>query len=51
MVLYVVSGVSGVPPEETFRGIAPFALTDIVTAAILFISPGIILWLPNLVGE
>jgi len=48
--VYVVSGVGGVSPEETFRGIAPFAVMDIITAAILFIFPGIILWLPNLVG-
>lgn len=48
--VYVVSGVGNVTPEETFRGIAPFAAMDLVTAAILFSFPGIILFLPNLVG-
>lgn len=45
---YVVSGVSGVSPERTFRGITPFALIDIVTVGILFAFPGIVLWLPEL---
>lgn len=47
---YVVSGVSGIPPETTFRGIAPFAAMDVLTAALLFVFPAVILWLPNLVG-
>lgn len=48
--VYVVAGVGNITPEATFRGIAPFALMDIATAAVLFMFPGIILWLPNLVG-
>ena len=47
--VYVVAGVSGVSPEQTFRGIAPFALMDVITAGTLFFFPQIILWLPNTV--
>lgn len=47
--VYVVSGVSGVSPERTFRGIAPFAVMDLVTVGVLFAFPAIILWLPNLI--
>ena len=45
---YVVAGVSGVTPEETFRGIAPFAVMDVITVALLFVFPQVVLWLPDL---
>lgn len=48
--VYVVSGVGNIAPEETFRGIAPFAAMDLTTATLLFVFPGIVLFLPNLVG-
>lgn len=48
--VYVVSGVGDVSPEETFRGIAPFAAMDLVTAAVIFAFPGIVLFLPGLIG-
>jgi TRAP-type C4-dicarboxylate transport system permease large subunit len=48
---YVVSGVSGIPPERVFRGIWPFAGLDVALGVVLFLFPAIILWLPNLVGS
>jgi len=48
---YVVSGVSGIPPERVFRGIWPFASLDVALGVVLFLFPAIILWLPNLVGS
>jgi TRAP-type C4-dicarboxylate transport system permease large subunit len=47
---YVVSGVSGIPPERVFRGIWPFAGLDVALGIVLFMFPAIILWLPNLIG-
>ncbi|HSJ84476.1 MAG TPA: TRAP transporter large permease [Acidimicrobiia bacterium] len=48
---YVVSGVSGIPPERVFRGVWPFASLDVALGVVLFLFPAIILWLPNLVGS
>ena len=48
--VYVVAGVSGVKPERVFRGIWPFAGLDVATALTFFLFPGIILWLPSVVG-
>lgn len=46
--------VAGVRPEcsvqDVFRGVTPFFIADIITIAILIAAPGIVLWLPALVG-
>jgi TRAP-type mannitol/chloroaromatic compound transport system permease large subunit len=34
-----------------FRGILPFVAVDLVTTTILFLFPGITLWLPGLIGR
>jgi C4-dicarboxylate transporter, DctM subunit len=49
--VYVVSGVSRVEAPEVFRGILPFVAVDLVTTTILFLFPGITLWLPGLIGR
>lgn len=46
---YVVAGAApGLRAEDAFRGVTPFIAIDMVTTAILFAVPGIILWLPGL---
>ncbi|MCB1802041.1 MAG: TRAP transporter large permease [Gammaproteobacteria bacterium] len=46
--------VAGVRPEctvqDVFRGCAPFFVADVVTIAVLIALPGIVLWLPGLMG-
>ena len=46
--------VAGVRPEcsvqDVFRGVAPFFVADVITIAVLIASPGIVLWLPGLMG-
>jgi tripartite ATP-independent transporter DctM subunit len=49
--VYVVAGVSRVEAPEVFRGILPFVAVDLVTTTILFLFPGITLWLPGLIGR
>lgn len=46
--------VAGVRPEcsvqDVFRGCMPFFVADVVTIAVLIAMPGIVLWLPGLMG-
>ena len=46
--------VAGVRPEctvqDVFRGCAPFFVADVLTIAALIAAPGIVLWLPGLMG-
>ena len=46
--------VAGVRPElsvqDVFRGAAPFFVADVITVILLIAFPGIILWLPRLIG-
>jgi tripartite ATP-independent transporter DctM subunit len=46
--------VAGVRPEcsvqDVFRGVTPFFVADVVTIGVLIAFPGIVLWLPGLVG-
>jgi len=46
--------VAGVRPEcsvqDVFRGCLPFFAADVITIAVLIAMPGIVLWLPNLIG-
>jgi tripartite ATP-independent transporter DctM subunit len=48
---YVVSGISGIPPERVFRGVWPFTALDIMISLIIFVFPPVVLFLPNLVGS
>jgi tripartite ATP-independent transporter DctM subunit len=46
--------VAGVRPEcsvqDVFRGVTPFFVADVVTIGVLIAYPGIVLWLPGLMG-
>jgi tripartite ATP-independent transporter DctM subunit len=46
--------VAGVRPEcsvqDVFRGCLPFFVADVLTIAVLLLMPGIVLWLPSLMG-
>jgi len=46
--------VAGVRPEcsvnDVFRGVTPFFVADVLTIATLIAAPGIVLWLPSLMG-
>lgn len=46
--------VAGVRPEcsvqDVFRGVTPFFVADVITIATLIAAPGIVLWLPGLMG-
>ncbi|MDH5423849.1 MAG: TRAP transporter large permease [Gammaproteobacteria bacterium] len=46
--------VAAVRPEcsvqDVFRGVAPFFVADVITIAVLISLPGIVLWLPGLMG-
>ncbi len=46
--------VAGVRPEctvqDVFRGCTPFFVADVITIAVLISLPGIVLWLPGLMG-
>ena len=46
--------VAGVRPEcsvqDVFRGVTPFFVADVITIAVLIALPGIVLWLPGLMG-
>jgi C4-dicarboxylate transporter DctM subunit len=44
--VYVVNGLSpDVPLGETFRGVLPFLVSDIIRIALILAFPGIALWL------
>ena len=46
--------VAGVRPEcsvqDVFRGVTPFFIADFITIAVLIAMPGIVLWLPGMMG-
>ncbi|MFC7402942.1 TRAP transporter large permease [Citricoccus sp. GCM10030269] len=46
---FVVSGATGVKPEQVFRGVTPLVGIDLITSTILFLFPAITLFLPSLV--
>lgn len=51
--VYVVKGAIGdlVPLEDIFSGIWWFVMADLVVIAALFAVPGLVMWLPSLVGR
>lgn len=49
--VYIVTGsVPGVTAEQGFRGVLPFGLVDLLTVAIFFVFPALVLWLPGRAG-
>ena len=49
-VLYVTSSVTGKPVDVVFRGIAPFLIPLIAVLIVVTALPGLVLWLPDLLG-
>ena len=48
---FVVAGVrSEVSVQDVFKGVRPFFVADLLTIAVLIAMPGIVLWLPGLMG-
>ncbi|RMD49508.1 MAG: TRAP transporter large permease [Alphaproteobacteria bacterium] len=52
---FVVAGVSQetehpVSVQDVFRGASPFFIADVVTVGVLIAFPGIVLWLPRMLG-
>ncbi|MCK0167007.1 TRAP transporter large permease [Jannaschia sp. S6380] len=52
---FVVAGVAqdakmDISVEDVFRGASPFFVADVATVAVLIAFPGIVLWLPGLMG-
>jgi C4-dicarboxylate transporter DctM subunit len=48
MNVFVIAGVSKVPPGTIFRGSLPFVITMLLCVVILTIFPQIALYLPNM---
>jgi len=49
-VLYITSSVIGKPVDVVFRGVAPFLIPLIAVLIVVTALPGLVLWLPNLLG-
>lgn len=48
---FVVAGVSKeCSVQDVFKGVTPFFIADVITIAVLIALPGIVLWLPGLMG-
>ncbi len=47
-VFIIASMARDVPMAETFRGVAPFFLAELVRVGLLLAAPGLVLWLPRL---
>jgi C4-dicarboxylate transporter, DctM subunit len=53
---FVVAGVAqdgkmNITVQDVFRGASPFFVADVITVAVLVSFPGIVLWLPELIGK
>ena len=49
--VYVVNGMAkDVPLSETFRGVMPFLISDVVRIVMILFFPGIALWLVKLLN-
>jgi tripartite ATP-independent transporter DctM subunit len=49
-VLYVLSSVTGISVADVFRGVAPFLIPLLLVLGIVTFAPGLVLWLPGLLG-
>jgi TRAP-type C4-dicarboxylate transport system permease large subunit len=49
-VLYITSSVIGKPVDVVFRGVAPFLIPLVAVLIVVTAFPGLVLWLPNLLG-
>lgn len=48
--VYIIQGMTGTPMSTCFRGIIPFLISDFVHVALLIAFPGIVLFLPRVLG-
>ncbi|GAA0434253.1 ABC transporter permease [Actinoplanes capillaceus] len=49
-VLYITSSVTGKPVDVIFRGVAPFLVPLLLVLIVVTALPGVVLWLPGLLG-
>ena len=49
IITFVVAGTAKVNPETVFRGVGPLVIVDLILTTILFLVPGITLFLPSLI--
>jgi TRAP-type C4-dicarboxylate transport system permease large subunit len=49
-VLYITSSVTGKPVDVVFRGVAPFLIPLLLVLIVVTALPGVVLWLPHLLG-
>ncbi|HEX6325411.1 MAG TPA: TRAP transporter large permease [Jiangellaceae bacterium] len=49
-VLYVLSSVTGISVADVFRGVAPFLIPLLLVLGVVTFVPGLVLWLPGLLG-
>jgi tripartite ATP-independent transporter DctM subunit len=49
-VLYITSSVTGRPVDVVFRGIAPFLIPLLAVLVVVTAFPGLVMWLPNVLG-
>jgi len=48
MVVFIVSGLSGVPVPKLFRAVAPFIIADLIVILLICIFPAMATWIPSL---
>ena len=48
MVVYIVSGFSGVPIPKLFKSVAPFIIADLVVVFLICVFPAMVTWLPSM---
>lgn len=46
--VYVVSGATGVPAEQVFKGTGFMLLFEMVSLLVLLLFPGLVTWLPDI---
>lgn len=49
-VLYITSSVTGQPVDVVFRGVAPFLIPLVAVLIVVTAFPGLVMWLPNVLG-
>src|SRR3546814_7334104 len=50
LLLFVMARVSGVPIRDTVRDVIPFLIALLCALALITLIPGLVLWLPRLLG-
>jgi C4-dicarboxylate transporter DctM subunit len=50
LLLFVISGLTGTSVGAIFREVPPFILTGVAVLLIATFAPGLVLWLPQLLG-